>query len=151
MIIGIDPGKNTGIAIFEDYKLVDLISTNTYGLIVFLQENKDKIEFAVVENSKGQKKTFNLTKIYTKAAAAGKGRRVGENDGKVAVITETCEALKIQLETITPLGKGSKVKKEPFKIIFPYYKQPATRKKTINEHERDAAMCAYKLLYHKRV
>jgi hypothetical protein len=141
MIIGIDPGKDTGIAIFENLKLTNLITTNTYGLIVFLQENKDRIEFAVVENSKGQKAMFKKGGFANNRIAAACGRNVGEIDGEVRVITEACEAMSIELKKITPRAKGKKLNSEIFKDLFPEYL------KQTNQHTRDAAMCAYMYLY----
>ena len=43
MIVGVDPGKDTGVAIFKDKKLVELKTFTPFTFILWLQENKKEI------------------------------------------------------------------------------------------------------------
>ena len=49
---------------------------------------------------------------------------------------------KIQVHKHTPLGKGSKWKKEDFQYYFPYWE------KQTNEHQRDAVKIVFKFNHH---
>jgi hypothetical protein len=136
-IIGIDPGKDTGLAIFEGKTLIQTQSINTYEAIKFLQENKQDIDYVVIESSAKQSFIWNKNNKSTNAFGRH-ARNIGSVDGVVRVIIECCEAENIKVETISPLQKGKKWNSEEFKQYFQEY-----TKKT-NQHERDAAICVIK-------
>lgn len=141
MIIGIDAGKHTGVAVFFDRKLQELFTCNTYQLIEYLQNNKNKIKAVVMEDSKLQ--SYIWGKNDKSNAALGRhARNIGSVDGRVEVIKEACEHLEININCISPAQKGAKWKAEEFLSYFSYFKG------LTNQHERDAAKCVIMGNYH---
>lgn len=136
-IIGIDPGKDTGLAIFENKILIETRSINTYEAIKFLQDNKQDIDYIVIESS--TKQSFIWNKNNKSANALGRhARNIGSVDGVVRTLLECCEAENINVKTISPLQKGKKWDAVEFKQYFQEYT------KRTNQHERDAAICVIK-------
>ena len=138
-IVGIDPGTQTGLAIFRNTKLSALHTMNTYEAIVYLQENQDAIDFIALEDSNKQGYIWE-SKDKTKRAFGRHARNIGSIDGKVRVFLEACEALNIDVMRIAPRTKGSKINHKQFIQLYPEYTKQA------NQHERDAAMCVYSAL-----
>lgn len=138
MIIGIDAGIKTGIAVFENKELVDLKTLTPYQAICFFQQNAGKITKAVIEYSKGQSYIFNQRSGMTKAVMGKLGRNIGQVDGLCEIFIECFEANKIEVHKHTPLGKGTKWRHEEFQHYFPKWKGRT------NEHERDAVKIVYK-------
>lgn len=143
MIIGIDPGKNTGIAIFKNKQLAELKTLTPYETVLFIQDNFSDIKRAVIEYSKGQSFIFVDPKSRSRPSAFGKiGRNIGQVDGLCELFIECLETNKIPVEKISPLSKGHKMKSAEFKLNFPEFKGQT------NEHERDAAKIVFKFNYH---
>lgn len=142
MIIGIDAGKETGIAIFENKRLVDLKTLSPYETICFLHRNIEKITKVVIEYSKGQSYIFNQRAGMSKAVVGRLGRNIGQVDGLCEIFIECCEKNGIEIHKHTPLGKGSKWKKEEFQHYFPQWK------KRTNSHQRDATKIVWKFNHH---
>jgi hypothetical protein len=142
MIIGIDAGIKTGIAIFENERLVDLKTLTPYQTILFFQKNSNKIIKAVIEYSKGQSYIFNQRSEMSKAVIGKLGRNIGQIDGLCDIFCECLESNKIPIHKHTPLGKGSKWSKKEFQLYFPYWE------KQTNEHQRDAVKIVFKFNYH---
>lgn len=140
MVVGIDAGTHTGIAIFENQKLARMYSTNTYEAIVFLQECAYKIKKVIIEDSAKQSYIWNKNN-KTGGALGRHARNIGSVDGSVRVFKEACEALKIGIIAISPLQKGKKWTHAEFVHYFPYYKGQT------NQHERDAAKCVVSQRY----
>ena len=133
-IIGIDPGKNTGLAVFQDNKLIELHTFTAYQAIKFLQSNKEHIKHVVIESSAKQSFIWNKNNKSTNAFGRH-ARNIGSVDGVVRMFLECCEEEEIQIYSISPLQKGAKWDSDKFKRYFQEY-----TKKT-NEHQRDAAVC----------
>jgi hypothetical protein len=143
MIIGIDPGNKTGIAIFENKQLAQVKTLSPYQTVLFIQENSQKIKKAVIEYSKGNSYIFQSAKTRSNSSAFGAiGRRIGQVDGLCELYIECLETNKIPVNKISPLSKGHKYKSEEFKIYFPKFKGRT------NEHERDAVKIVSKFNYH---
>lgn len=143
MIIGIDPGNKTGIAIFNQKKLTEVKTLTPYETVLFFQEEKNKIKRAVIEYSKGQSFIFTDPKMRARPSAFGKiGRNIGQVDGLCELYIECLETNKVPVNKVSPLSKGHKMKSEEFKRYFPDFKGKT------NEHERDAVKIVYKFNYH---
>jgi hypothetical protein len=143
MIIGIDPGKKTGIAIFKNKELEEVRTLSPYQTVLFIQENSDKIKRAIIEYSKNQSYIFQEPKLRSRPSAFGKiGRNIGQVDGLCELYIECLETNEIPVGKISPLSKGHKYKSEEFKSYFPKFKGRT------NEHERDATKIVYKFNYH---
>ena len=134
LTIGIDAGKHTGIAIFENNNLIELKSLNTYQTIYFIQQNADRIKCIVIEDSTQQSYIWGADQMNRKSFGR-RARNTGSVDGKLDVYKEMCKELKIEVIPISPLKKGKKWTHAEFKVYFPEYKG------TTNQHERDAVKC----------
>lgn len=131
-VLGIDPGKATGLATFVGGSLVAL-DTCTPGELV------GAIEWAapsliVFEDSRLQQPTW--SRGVSRAALLKVARNVGQVDGWCALIVEVCEKRGIPARGISPRAKGAKVDAERFKAITGWGER-------CNQHERDAAMVAW--------
>lgn len=133
MLIGLDPGANTGVAIFRDGRLVDLHTIEPWDVPRLLAGHLPKR--VVFEDSRLQSHTW--TKVSNRAAAMKMARNVGQVDAWCNLITATCERLGIAAHGISPAGKGGKIKAEEFAAITGWA-SPS------NEHQRDAAMVAWR-------
>lgn len=132
LILGIDPGSNTGLATYIFGKLVHL---DTIAPV----EIAARIELArparvVFEDSRLLSYTW--TTIKSRPAALKMARNVGEVDAWCKLIVAVCEQFAIPAHGISPKGKGAKVGAEQFTRITGWDERS-------NEHERDAAMVAW--------
>ena len=132
LILGIDPGSNTGLATYIGGKLVHL---DTIAPV----EIAARIELArptrvVFEDSRLLSYTW--TTIKSRPAALKMARNVGEVDAWCKLIVAVCEQFSIQAHGISPKGKGAKVGAAEFERITGWTARS-------NEHERDAAMVAW--------
>ena len=134
LILGIDPGSNTGMATFIDGELLHLRTVDPVGIEEAIRmANPQRVVF---EDSRLQPHTWSASKAKTKAEAAKIGRNVGEIDAWCKLIVATCEKLDIPCHGISPKGKGAKIEKQDdFNRITGWAGKS-------NQHERDAAMCA---------
>lgn len=133
IILGIDPGVHTGVAIYRAGQLTELRTIGPHEIDALLTELQPRR--VVFEDSRLQSHTW--SKVPSRAAAAKMARNVGEIDAWCRLITAICERLGIAAHGISPLGKGAKVKAEKFASITGWTKSS-------NEHSRDAAMVAWK-------
>src|SRR5574343_523173 len=137
LVIGIDPGVTTGLAIAIDGILKEIQSLNSYQTIEYLQKHKDYIKMVIIEDSSKQSHIWN-TKKMNKGTFGRRARNTGSVDGVVRVFKEACEALEIECRLISPLKKGAKWEKhEDFLKYFPSWKNKT------NQHTRDAVKCLW--------
>lgn len=130
MIIGIDPGANTGIAYFVGGKL-DRLQTISPCVIHEVLTGASRVIF---EDSRLISHVFTTTK--NRASALKMARNVGEIDAWCKLIVSQCAAKGIPVHGISPKGKGAKLNAEEFEKVTGW-------DKSSNQHERDAAMCAW--------
>lgn len=132
LIIGIDPGAHTGVAVFDDGRLVRLMTVEPMHIGAILAgHNPERVIF---EDSRLQSHTW--TKAKSKAAALKMARNVGEVDAWCKLIVAECEKLGIPAHGISPKNKGAKKKPAEFDAITGWTGSS-------NEHTRDAAMVAF--------
>lgn len=132
IVVGIDPGASTGIAIYREGKLAALRTIAPVELeteIVALWPSR-----VVFEDSRLQSHTW--TQAASRAAAAKMARNVGQVDAWCVLITAICAKHGIPAHGISPAGKGSKLNAEQFERATGWTM-------TSNEHTRDAAMVAW--------
>lgn len=132
MILGIDPGANTGVATYVRGSLVALNTIEPHQIERFISGKRPAR--VVFEDSRLQSHTW--TNAPTRAAAAKMARNVGQIDAWCNLITAICGELGIQAHGISPAGKGKKLDAEAFSRVTGW-----TAKS--NEHARDAAMVAW--------
>lgn len=132
IIVGIDPGANTGMALIVDGQIKDLRTITPWTIEYWLM--REKPHRVVFEDSRLQSNTW--SKAPTKAASAKIARNVGEIDAWCKLIVAICDRLNIPAHGISPKGKGKKLNAEQFEAVTGW-------KGASNEHTRDAAMCAW--------
>lgn len=132
IILGIDPGTHTGLAVIQDGKLYQLQTIHPLDIATMLaQLSPSRVVF---EDSRLTSHLFTTNKKA--AVAKSMARKVGQVDMVCGLIVEACARLGIPAHGISPKGKGAKLKAEPFKELTGWV-GPS------NEHERDAATVAW--------
>lgn len=130
IVIGIDPGRHTGIATYQDGKLIALDTISPLGLERAI-EPADRVVF---EDSRLI--SFMFTTVKSRPAALKMARDVGQIDAWSGLITAICATLNIPCHGISPKGKGKKLDAKQFALITGWVGKS-------NQHERDAAMVAF--------
>jgi len=132
MIIGIDPGQRTGIAVYRDGALIELRTVSPEQIAGVLIELAP--ELVVLEDSRQQSAVF--SRGANPRAMLKIARNVGEIDQLCRQIDELCKRMGIACLGVSPLRKGSKLSAARFREITGW----AGRS---NQHERDSAMVAW--------
>lgn len=132
-ILAIDPGTHTGVAIFEDGKLINLHTDTPFSVLERISAGGwHKVVF---EDSTLQGHVFTAPSV--KGAAKAKiNRNIGEIDGYCKTIKQACEAAKVPWHAVSPKQKGAKLAAETFNKLTGW-------EKNSNQHQRDAAMCGW--------
>ena len=130
VVIGIDPGANTGIAIYHGGKLTSLHTIDPYRIAEYVAGAAR----VVFEDSRLT--SFVFTTAMSRASALKMARNVGEIDAWCKLIVALCADLGIPAHGISPKGKGAKVKAPAFDALTGWAGSS-------NEHTRDAAMVAW--------
>jgi len=130
MIIGIDPGANTGLAFYKGGKLVDLVTISP----CLIGECVSGAKRVVFEDSRLTSHVFTTT--ASRAAALKMARNVGEIDAWCKLIVSVCAVKGIDAHGISPKAKGAKLDAAKFAALTGWQGKS-------NQHERDAAMVAY--------
>jgi hypothetical protein len=133
-VIGIDPGVNTGVAIYKDGKLTELMTIEPIGLPDVLNTIFDEPTFIAFEDSRLQSHIW--IPSQSKGMAANIARKVGMVDAWCYMIERLCESYDIAYMRVSPKAKGEKLNAESFKRITGWEGR-------CNAHERDAAMVAW--------
>ncbi len=132
ILLGIDPGQHTGLAIFDDGRLAELRTIAPVEIdraITSIMPGR-----VIFEDSRLQSAVW--TTSTSKAAAAKMARNLGEIDAWSKLIVAVCAGLDIPAHSVSPLGKGKKMAADQFQRMTRWGKQS-------NQHERDAAMVAW--------
>jgi len=132
-ILGIDPGQQTGLAIYQNGELVNLVTVTPYEITDHIKNhNPDRVIF---EDSRLTSPIF--ARGVSRLALLKIARNVGMVDMMCSMIVDACERLGIPAHGISPKDKGVKLDAEAFN------KHTHWKDKS-NQHTRDAAMVAYK-------
>ena len=136
-VIGIDPGKDTGMAEFEDGTLKSLRTLTPLSILCFLQEEYAKgISLVVLEDSRCQSNVFSASGEKNRSKALKIARDVGRIDALCSLIDAACKSAGIAIVAVSPLSKGAKLGGDDFKAVTSWEGRT-------NQHERDAAMVAW--------
>lgn len=132
-IIGIDPGKFTGVAIFTNGALTELRTADPSGVAALLDEiQPDRVVF---EDSRLTRATW--SRGVSPAAMRKIARNVGQIDAWCSQLVDLCAARGIVAHGISPKNKGAKLNAAQFKLLTGWVGSS-------NEHQRDAAHVAWK-------
>ncbi|WP_103018123.1 hypothetical protein [Alicycliphilus denitrificans] len=134
LILGIDPGAETGVASYVDGKLVGLQTIEPWDVERFLRVSG--AVRVVFEDSRLETRLWNARTKGAYGAALATARSVGQVDAWCTLITAICGDLGIPAHGISPTAKGAKVDAAAFGRITGWEKRS-------NQHERDAAMVAW--------
>jgi len=131
-MIGIDPGKQTGISTYRDGALVELRTVSPGDVYeVLLESGATRV---VMEDSRLQSAVF--PRAVGPRAMLKIARNVGETDQRCWRIEALCETAGIDLVRVSPLGKGAKLNAARFREVTGWTGGS-------NQHTRDAAMVAW--------
>lgn len=133
-VIGLDPGVNTGMAVYEDGELVSLQTIEPHQIEWHLSQYQFQPLFVVFEDSRLQSHVW--LPSQSKGVAANIARKVGMVDAWCYLIERVCEQHDIAYMRISPKAKGGKIDAELFKKVTRWDKRS-------NQHERDAAIVAW--------
>lgn len=131
-IMGIDPGVQTGIAIYRAGQLSELHTIAPHEISGCIAGNKPGR--VIFEDSRLTSFMFNQVKI--RAAALKMARNVGEIDAWARLIVAVCGELCIPCLGVSPKGKGKKLDAKEFAAATGWLAKS-------NQHERDGAMVAF--------
>ena len=133
IIMGIDPGTHTGVAIYQAGKLVELQTVEPHQLPELIATVfPDRVVF---EDSRLISPTWK--RGVSNAAQLKIARDVGQIDAWCRLIVATCERLGIPAHSISPKAKGAKLDAGQFEALTGWTGRS-------NEHTRDAACVAWK-------
>lgn len=136
-VIGLDPGVNTGVALYVNGKLVSLRTIQPIDIQDCIKESFS--ELIVFEDSRLQSAVWVPSK--NKAVANNIARKIGQVDALCSLIEETCSRYDIKFMRVSPKAKGGKMNAEDFNGLTGWSARS-------NQHERDAAMVAWQLRNH---
>lgn len=107
--VGIDPGKNTGVAIYDAAdKSLQVLSLDFWGLIAWINHAPERRHYTyVLEDPQQNKSLYARHAIGKKAAAVvGKmGRDVGRNLENAFLLIEYFKRQGIEYRAVRPCGK----------------------------------------------
>ena len=132
-VMGIDPGEQTGVAIYCDGILLNLLTITPATYCAVLDNHRP--DLLVIEDSRLQSHVFTGPK-ESPAARLKIARNIGMVDGFCSILTRMAEILEIPVIGVSPLGKGAKINAAQLATITGW-----TGKS--NQHERDAAAVAH--------
>jgi len=136
-VLGIDPGVNTGTALYVNGKLLSLQTIQPIDIQDCIKRSFS--DLIVFEDSRLQSAVWVPSK--NKAVANNIARKIGQVDALCFLIEETCNRWEIKFMRVSPKAKGSKMNAEDFNKLTGYTARS-------NQHERDAAMVAWQLRNH---
>jgi hypothetical protein len=132
VILGIDPGANTGVAVFTGGKLETLHTISPHQIPEFLRSTG--AQRVIFEDSRLT--SFVFTTVKSRPVALNMARKVGTVDAWCLLIQLVCSDLDIPGHGISPAGKGAKLDAKAFARATGWLAAS-------NSHCRDAAMVAW--------
>ena len=142
-VIGIDPGLQTGVALYRDGALDALLTLDPWDITAFLahQHGARGINRVIFEDSRLQSHIFSAHKpgkrVLSHPEQLKVARNVGQIDGWCHVIFNVCAERGIVCHGISPANKGEKLDAKQFAAVTGW-QGPS------NQHGRDAAMVAWR-------
>lgn len=142
-MIGIDPGLQTGVALYRDGALDALLTLDPWDITAFLvhQHGARGINRVIFEDSRLQSHIFSAHKpgkrVLSHPEQLKVARNVGQIDGWCHVIFNVCAERGIVCHGISPANKGEKLDAKQFAAVTGW-QGPS------NQHGRDAAMVAWR-------
>ena len=130
IVVGIDPGQNTGVATFQNGTLQSLRTIAPHQI----REVVAGADRVIFEDSRLI--SFMFTTVKSRPAALKMARNVGQVDALCSLIVAICEELGIPAHGISPKQKGAKLNAKQFEKMTGWA-GPS------NEHTRDAAAVAW--------
>lgn len=132
VLLGIDPGQHTGVAVFSGGQLETLHTISPHQIQEFIRGSGAKR--VIFEDSRLT--SFVFTTVKSRPAALKMARNVGTVDAWCTLIVLTCGELGIACHGISPARKGAKLDAKAFARATGWLASS-------NEHQRDAAMVAW--------
>ena len=133
LVIGIDPGKATGTALYRNGELRALRTVAPVEIQALIRgASPDVVMF---EDSRLQSRVWTANKLRP-GANLKIARDVGRIDAWCELIEATCKPLQIACYGVSPKGKGAKLDADQFRQVTGWVERS-------NQHERDAAMVAF--------
>ena len=137
LILGLDPGASTGLAVFVGGELQTLQTISPLEIERKLRDyGKHKPARVIFEDSRLQSRAWTARSKGNHGTALATARSLGQVDAWCSLITALCAELEIPALGISPAQKGSKLDAKVFAAVAGW------RRRT-NQHERDAAMVAW--------
>jgi hypothetical protein len=133
IILGLDPGVNTGVAQYQGGQLLKLHTIAPHQLPDVIRQAG--VMRVIFEDSRLQSAVW--TTSLSRPAALKMARNVGQIDAWCSLITAVCADLGITAYGISPRGKGAKLNAERFAALTGWEGRT-------NEHERDAAYVSWR-------
>lgn len=144
VVIGIDPGQHTGVALYVGGQLDNLLTLAPWNITAFIQQlhATPGINRVIYEDSRLQSHIFSAHKPGNKRELSHPeqlkiARNVGQIDAWCHVITNVCSERGITCHGISPAKKGAKLDAKQFESVTGWTAAS-------NQHGRDAAMVAWK-------
>lgn len=134
MVLGIDPGVNTGLATFVDGALIALETIAPHQIDRSIR--RDLPDHVVFEDCRLQSRAWGARSKSTYGAALATARNLGQVDAWCRLIEDVCRELDIAAHGVSPRAKGAKRAAGSFAFITGWQQRS-------NQHERDAAMVAW--------
>lgn len=133
ILLGIDPGANTGTALYRDGELRALRTIEPVEIHALIFSVMPDV--VVFEDSRLQSRVWTGNKLRS-GAASKVARDVGRIDAWCDLIEAVCKPLRISCHGVSPKGKGSKLDADQFRQVTGWVGRS-------NQHERDGAMVAW--------
>lgn len=129
-VMGIDPGVNTGVAVFKDGALHEMLTIEPEVIADLLRDRMP--QWVVFEDSRLERRTWTARTKTNQGTALATARSIGMVDAWCRQITYACQKLGIQCIGISPTRKGAKMNAETFGKLTGWVGRT-------NQHQRDAA------------
>ena len=132
VVIGVDPGVVTGVAIFRRGRLGQFVTTDHADALVLIRDAHPSL--VVLEDSRKDP-------LYARSGVTARGmariaRSVGEIDQRCREIEDMCKSEGVEILCVSPRGKGRKINAAEFRAVTGWTGRT-------NQHVRDAVMVAW--------
>lgn len=132
VVVGVDPGVVTGVAIFRRGRLDLFVTTDHADALLLIRDAHPSL--VVLEDSRKDP-------LYARSGVTARGmariaRSVGEIDQRCREIEDMCKSEGIDIICVSPRGKGRKIDAAEFAAVTGWTCRT-------NQHIRDAVMVAW--------